>query len=320
MSGPALGVVLPTSGAAATREHVFAVADAAEELGFRSVWAFQRLLYALESKNQHVFLRGTTGGWPKIFERVLDPLQVLAMVAARTSRVRLGTCVINLPYYTPVVLAKELTTLDVMSGGRVDLGAGIGWSSDELAAVGVPTAGRGRRGDEFIRCLRTIWNDDVVAFDGEFYRVPPSRIEPKPIQRPGPPVLVGGYSEAGLRRAVQHGDGYIVGAVPLDKAAELLARLAELRAEAGRTGPFRIATRIDVPLGPPGEERPPGAVIDQLRSDLVRYGELGATDIYLDHNQAVAAAPDERTGRAVIDRVLAVLEAVAPVSAPTGAG
>ena len=121
-----LGFSLPTAGAWATPENQIRVARQAEALGYHSLWVFQRLLYALEPKNEYPPVPGKT--WPKPFERVFDPIVTLAYVAAATSRIRLGTSVLIMPFYTPVVLAKQLATLDVLSGGRLDVGLGLGWS------------------------------------------------------------------------------------------------------------------------------------------------------------------------------------------------
>ncbi|MBI3634644.1 MAG: LLM class flavin-dependent oxidoreductase [Candidatus Rokubacteria bacterium] len=168
-----LGVALPVAGAWATPENQVRVARTAERLGYHSVWVFQRLLYALEPKNEYPPVPGPV--WPKAFERVVDPIVTLAYVAAATSRVRLGTSVLLMPYYTPVMLAKQLATLDLVSKGRLDVGLGLGWSQDEYDAVGVPYRQRGRRGDEFLRALKAIWTQDIVEFEGEFYRTCRSR-------------------------------------------------------------------------------------------------------------------------------------------------
>ena len=145
----------------------------------------------LEPKNEYPPVPGKV--WPKPFERVFDPIVTLAYVAAATQRIRLGTSVLIMPFYQPVVLAKQLATLDVLSGGRLDVGLGLGWSQDEYEAVGVPFKQRGRRADEFLRCLDAIWTQDVIEFHGEFYNVPRSRVEPKPVQKPRPPITIGGY-------------------------------------------------------------------------------------------------------------------------------
>src|SRR2546426_4062863 len=165
--------------------------------------------------------------WPKAFERVFDPIVSLAYVAGATKRVRLGTSVLIMPYYTPILLAKQLATLDVVSGGRLDVGLGIGWSEDEYDAVGVPFRRRGRRADEFPRCLKAIWTDDVVEFAGGFSQGPPSKIEPKPVQKPHPPITIGGYSPVGITRAVTLRDGVNGGGTARHRCAPPGAPLRE---------------------------------------------------------------------------------------------
>ena len=158
-----LGVALPVAGAWGTPDNAIRIAQRAEALGYHSLWVFHRLLYALVPKNDYPPAPGQS--WPKAFERVLDPVVTLAYVAAAGRRIRLGISVLIMPYYTPIVLAKALTTLDVLCRGRLNVGLGIGWSKDEYDAVGVPYRQRGKRADEFLRCLRAIWTDD-------FCRVP----------------------------------------------------------------------------------------------------------------------------------------------------
>jgi alkanesulfonate monooxygenase SsuD/methylene tetrahydromethanopterin reductase-like flavin-dependent oxidoreductase (luciferase family) len=131
-----LGFSLPIAGDWATPENQIRVARQAESLGYHSLWVFQRLLYALEPRNEYPPIPGKL--WPKPFERVFDPIVTLAYVAAATTRIRLGTSVLIMPFYSPVMLAKQLATLDVLSAGRLNVGLGIGWSEDEYEAVGVP--------------------------------------------------------------------------------------------------------------------------------------------------------------------------------------
>ncbi len=198
-----LGFSLPVAGAWATPANQVRVAQEAERLGYHSLWVLQRLLFAVAPQNDYPPMPGQP--WPSAFESVADPVVSLAFVAGATSRIRLGTSVLCMPYYTPVMLAKQLATLDRVSSGRLDVGLGIGWSRDEYDAVGVPFEKRGRRGDEFLACLKAIWTQDPVEFHGEFYRVPRAFVRPRPVQVPHPPITVGGFSIAGVRRAVTHG-------------------------------------------------------------------------------------------------------------------
>jgi probable F420-dependent oxidoreductase len=180
-----LGWALPVAGAWATPENQVRTAQHAERLGYSGLWVLQRLLYALDPKGPYPPLPNQP--WPKMFESVMDPIVALAYVAGQTSRIRLGTSVLIMPYYSPILLAKQLATLDQVSNGRLDVGLGLGWSEDEFDASGVSFKQRGRRGDEFLRCLKTIWTEDVVEFHGDFYHVPRSRVLPKPRQTPHPP-------------------------------------------------------------------------------------------------------------------------------------
>src|SRR6266446_4328304 len=249
-----LGFSLPTAGAWATPENQIRVARQAETLSYHSLWVFQRLLYALDPKNEYPPVPGKT--WPKPFESVLDPIVTLSYVAAATSRIRLGTSVLIMPFYTPVVLAKQLATLDVLSGGRLDVGLGLGWSEDEYEAVGVPYKARGRRGDEFLRCLDMIWTQDVIEFHGEFYHVPRCRVEPKPVQKPRPPITIGGYGRTVVKRAVELADGFNGGNVPMASVAPLVREVREAAAARGKDparlhivcrGSYRV---LETPQGP----------------------------------------------------------------------
>jgi len=287
-----LGFSLPTAGEWATPENQIRLARQAEALGYHSLWVFQRLLYALEPKNEYPPVPGRL--WPKPFERVFDPIVTLAYVAAATSRIRLGTSVLIMPFYAPVVLAKQLATLDVLSGGRLHVGLGIGWSQDEYEAVGVPFKHRGRRADEFLRCLDAIWTQDVTEFHGEFYHVPRARVEPKPVQKPRPPITIGGYGSSVVRRAVELGDGFNGGNVPLDKVAPLVQEVREAATLRGRDpaklhivcrGTYRVH---DAPQGK--DRRPLWGALDEIREDIQRYAQAGLTELFLEGNFAPGGA------------------------------
>jgi probable F420-dependent oxidoreductase len=311
-----LGFGLPVAGGWATPENMMAVAREAESLGYHSLWTVQRILYPSRPRNEYAGSPGAS--WPAYFESVADGLVALAYVAAATSRIRLGTAVVNVPYYSPVMLAKQLATLDVVSGGRLTVGAGLGWSEDEYAATGVPFKGRGRRMDECLRCLKLAWTEEVVEFEGEFYEIPASRIDPKPVQRPHPPVLVGGYSAAALRRATSLADGYIGGNVPLADLAVVIGRLRAAAREAGRDADglpivARGAVSLrDEPAGP--GRRPLFGTLDEVREDVDRYREIGLTELFLDLNfdeRVAAPNADPDAALALARRLLAEL-------APTG--
>jgi len=302
-----LGFSLPMAGSWATPQNQILVAQRAESLGYHSLWVFQRMLYPIKPQNDYPPLPGQP--WPKSFERVMDPLVSLAFVAAVTSRIRLGTSVLIVPYYTPVMLAKQLATLDIVSGGRLDVGLGLGWSKDEFDAVGVPHQGRGKRADEFLRCLKAIWTEDPVEFKGEFYSVPRARVEPRPVQRPHPPITIGGYGPTVIRRAVTY-DGFNGGNVPLGQVAPLVKEIKAAAEAAGRDpATLQIVSRGSfqlhaTPIGP--DRRPLWGSLAEIRQDVERYAEAGLTELFLEANF------DPRG--VTLEGALEVLEALAPGS------
>lgn len=168
-----------------------AVASRAEALGYASLWTFQRVLHpvARDLGPAH--------------QDVHDSVVALAYVAAHTERIGLGTATICAPFIAPGLLAKATASLDVLSGGRLTVGLGLGWLPEEYTAANVPYERRGPRMDEYLRCLHALWTDDPVEFAGEFYAVDRSHVGPRPLQRPHPPVLLGGTSAPLLRRAGQ---------------------------------------------------------------------------------------------------------------------
>ena len=300
-----LGFSLPMAGAWATPDNQILVAQRAEALGYDSLWVFQRLLYAVKPQNDYPPLPGQP--WPKAFERVMDPLVSLAFVAGVTQRIRLGTSVLIMPYYTPVMLAKQLSTLDVVSRGRLDVGLGLGWSMDEFDAVGVPYAARGRRGDEFLRCLTAIWSEDPVEFSGEFYRVPRARVEPRPMQMPHPPITIGGYGPTVIRRAVTY-DGFNGGNVPLKQVAPLVADIKAAAKQVGRdASALQIVSRgtFQLHASPQGKDRRPlFGSLEEIREDIGRYAEAGLTELFLEANF------DSRG--TTLEQSIEVMEAMAP--------
>jgi probable F420-dependent oxidoreductase len=227
-----------------------------------------------------------------------------------TSTIRLGTAVLIMPYFTPILLAKQLATLDLVSGGRLDVGLGIGWSEDEYEAVGVPFRQRGRRGDEFLRCLKAIWTEDPVEFAGEFYRVPRAQVEPHSVQQPHPPILIGGYGETVIDRVVPFGDGFLGGNVRLERVQPLIQKLAEAAERARRDprtlhivcrGSFRLQSQ------PQGTgRRPLWGTLAEIQEDLLRYAEAGVTELFLEANFNVE--PDQ------VERASEAMEALAPAT------
>ncbi|MBI4638861.1 MAG: LLM class F420-dependent oxidoreductase [Candidatus Rokubacteria bacterium] len=301
-----LGFGLPVAGAWATPDALERLARRAEALGYHSLWVFQRLLYPLRPRNEYYGAPGRA--WPEAFRSVLDPLVALAFVTAVTRTIRLGASVLVIPFYSPVVLGKQLATLDVLSRGRLDVGLGLGWSLDEYEAAGASWARRGARADEFLQCLKTVWTEEEPEFHGEFYSVPRARIEPRPVQKPHPPLLIGGYSDGVFRRAATLADGYTGGNIPLHEIAAVVARLRGAAERAGRDpATLAVVCRGAFTLTPhpggPGRRALTGS-IEELREDIRRYAECGVTELFLD--------PNFQPGPPSPERVLEQMEALAP--------
>src|SRR5918992_2487783 len=198
-----IGLRLPQTGSNhASKESIVYLAKQAENAGFRSLWVLERLLWPINPQNPYPGTRD--GKFPDDWQYIFDPLETLAFVAANTSKITLGTSVIDMLFHNPVILARRFTTLDVLSEGRIIAGLGIGWSRDEYQVSNVPFSNRGKRADEFIQALKRIWTDDVVEFKGQFYNIPASKIGPKPIQKPHIPIYLGGFSPNTYSRIVNY--------------------------------------------------------------------------------------------------------------------
>jgi probable F420-dependent oxidoreductase len=208
-------------------------AKALEDMGFASLWLPDHVVVFEEYAPNYGYSEnglppyGPRQGW-------FDPLFGLAAMAATTSRIRLGTNCLILPERNPVVLAKEVAALDHLSGGRIDLGVGLGWSPEEFAAVGVPYENRGARCDDYISAMTCLWTDEVATYDGEFVSFTGAVQLPKPVQSPRPPVIIGGQSPAALRRAATLGDGWSSWMLPPDEIEDTLAGLDAECEKAGR--------------------------------------------------------------------------------------
>jgi probable F420-dependent oxidoreductase len=299
-----LGVAVPVSGSWAAPENCVEVARTAEALGYTSLWTFQRLLSPLE---------GDVAVLAPPYRSVLDPLATLAFLAGHTSTARLGVAVVNMPYYAPIVLAKLLTTIDRLSHGRLDAGLGIGWLPEELEATGVPAARRGARADDFIRCLRAIWIDDVVEYEGDFYRVPRCRVDPKPVQQPHPPLLLGGTAPAALRRAGRVAAGWISSSrADLSGIGDSIAVVRAAAVEAVRDPDgLRLVCRGAVRVRT-GERAPLVGTIEEIRADLDDLAAKGVTETFVDLNFDPEIGSPDADPAVSMRRARDVLEALAP--------
>lgn len=238
-----IGLNLPHYGSLTSPEAVTGVSRAAETLGFDSLWTGDRLLSPLVPSDRYP---GGDGTMPAEMSTYLDPLTALTFAAAGTSRIRLGTSTLNAPWYPPVLLARTLTTIDVFSRGRLDVGLGLGWSRDEYTATGVPWRGRGERLDEIIDVLEAVWAAPVVGHEGVHFRVPDSRIEPKPVQRPRPPILLAGLRPQATTRIARRADGWLAVGLPLPYLRSLWDKIrSEAEAYGRDPGTLRMVQRLN---------------------------------------------------------------------------
>lgn len=267
-----VGFSVPVAGQWATPENQLAVAGLAEELGYRSLWTLQRILNSADPADTS-------------YRDVPDPLLTLAYLAGHTSTVRLGVAVLNLPFVSPALLAKQTATLDRLSHGRLDLGLGLGWLPSEFVASGVSTARRGARALEFLDVLTALWTGHAGPFDGEFYQLPEVALSPTPVQRPRPPILLGGASEAALRRAGRLADGWI--SASRHDPHQLAPAIATVRAAAEEAGRDPSALRFvcRVATGPlHGAQSPLGGSYQQIRGASAWLAEQGVTELFYDPN------------------------------------
>ncbi len=227
--------VIPPYGIGPVEESAFAVAFAqtAEEYGFESLWVVEHVVMAVEYTS--VYPYDPSGRSPFTADVPQpDPLLWLSYVAAATKRIRLATGVLILPQRNPLILAKELASLDRLSGGRMELGIGMGWVREEAVALGTDFDTRGRRAVEYVAAMRALWREPVASFHGEFVNFHGVVSRPRPLQAGGVPIVVGGHTRAAARRAGRLGDGFFPLGVSADKLAALRATMSDSAREHGR--------------------------------------------------------------------------------------
>jgi probable F420-dependent oxidoreductase len=295
-----LGFALPHVGPVATKENVRAVALEAEKLGYNSLWTLERTLMPVNPKT--IYPGTPDGKLDPQYERVLEPLGVLTYVAAITDRIRLGTSVINLPFYNPLMLGKRIATLDQLSDGRVTLGIGMGWSEDETDAVNVPYKQRGRVFEEMIHALKAVWGPDPVEFHGTYFTIPASVVGPKPVQKPHPPLITGAFYPKALDRAGRLTDGFTGCCVPVDILINSMQSVKEAARRAGRNPDEMsvvircLVTRTDKPVEGPTRAVAVGTW-EQIQEDMLRLQEAGVDEAFFD----VSFQPDNTDQRSVLD-------------------
>ncbi|MGH9839727.1 MAG: LLM class F420-dependent oxidoreductase [Blastocatellia bacterium] len=244
----------------------------------------------------------------RVAQRAYEPLTVLAFAAACTSTIRLGTTVIIAPYRNPLVTAKMLSTLDVLSGGRVTAGMGVGWMEEEFKALGVPFEERGARSDEYIAAIKALWTQDQPEFHGQYVRFENIAFEPKPVQQPHIPIWIGGNSKSAIRRAVALGDGWHPTRLLVEDVKAGVAYLKDVYEQQGRD-PRTLMITARLPLkfydGPEAEakRRPLLGSTQKIIDDIGEYRDAGVQYIVLD---TFYSAPELE--RETAESILATME------------
>jgi probable F420-dependent oxidoreductase len=280
------GIGVPNLSYIDPTDTILRLAQAAQDLAFDSVWVSDHVFIPYELEPNYPYSATGRLGL-NATDHVLDPLTTLAFLAGIVQTPRLGISVLIIPYRNPIVTTKMLVTLDVFSGGRVILGAGVGWMPEEFKALQASYADRGQVTDEYIQVFRELCTADKPVFEGQHYQLSNIGFYPKPVQKPHPPVWIGGYSQSALRRAARLGDGWHpsnLDPVTLAQKREVLRRLC---VEAGRDpDSLTISTRVNnVAFGDSGDTvgRPaplsgtPQQIIDNIR----RYADAGVSHIVL---------------------------------------
>jgi probable F420-dependent oxidoreductase len=227
-----VGFALPHQGPVATRENMRLVATEAERMGYDSLWTNERLLVPVNAKTPYP--GNPSGVLDDEYKTHIDHLTAMTYVSAITERVRLGVSVINIPWYNPVLLAKRLAAMDVLSNGRITVGVGLAWSEDECDAANVPYRQRGRIGEEAIECLLAVWGPDPVEYHGKYFNLEPAYIGPKPVQQPHPPLLVGAFVPKALDRAGRLADGFTGCCAPVNALISMMGEVKQAAADRGR--------------------------------------------------------------------------------------
>ena len=252
-------------GTGAQRDVIDAVARAAESLGFSTLWAGEHVVMIDEPESRYPYSPDGRIAVPADADW-LDPLVGLSFAAAATSTIRLATGVLLLAEHNPVLLAKQAASVDVLSGGRLTLGVGVGWSAEEFAALGVPFARRGKRLDEYVAAMRTLWREDVASFHGEFVKFDRVRVNPRPRNDRRVPIFLGGNGDKALARVAAFGDGWYGFNLKPEEVEERLKTLRLLCRETGRDE-RELQTAVALSDGHPAQRE--------------RLAELGVDEVVL---------------------------------------
>lgn len=282
MTAVKLGVHLPVAGPDASPDVIAQVAVEAERVGLDSVWSWERLM----RPTVPIALGGAGGpimDAPAAFGNVYDPIETLTYVAAMTSRIIVGTSVLDALFQSPIILARRLATLDRFSEGRLVAGIGQGWMDQEFEAAGVSMKRRGAGFEEHIAAMRAVWGPDPVSFEGRFYRIPESDIGPKPVRPAGPTVIVGAASPAAVERVGRLGLGLTLVIFDWDTVRATVETFRDAATTAGHDAdslPVMLQVNGTVTAEPIEERGPLLGSPEQVAADLEQAERLGVEHVY----------------------------------------
>ena len=297
-------------GRLATRDHILELAALAEASGLESLWVADHVIFPVTLTSTYPY--SATGAFPidMTQEPLLEPLATMGVLVGATRRVKIGTAVLVMPYRHPVLLARMLVTLDVLSGGRTLLGAGVGWLAEEFAALGArPFTARGRVTDECIEIVRRICQGGEVMFQGEHYQLDPVVSSPGSVQRPHPPILIGGTSNAALQRTVRVGDGWLSTGLRPERLRARLSTLQKLcEAQGRRFADLSLSHKLfinigEARIGADGSRDAGTGSQAEIVDDLRRLADLGYSRIIVRYRGS--DAQEQRTQlRIFIDHII----------------
>ncbi|WP_328356131.1 TIGR03619 family F420-dependent LLM class oxidoreductase [Streptomyces sp. NBC_00445] len=289
-----IGLAAPQYGLFTDRSTISGLAADIEAMGFDSLWVADRALVPVRPRDPYP----DGGPVPEEFRKFLDPIATLSFLAHATQRVRLGTSTLNAPFYSPILLARALTSIDILSGGRLDVGFGLGWSSDEYEAIGVPWPNRGGRLEETLDVLEHVWSGSSAEYKGALWTIGSAHIDTLPVQRPRPPVLLGGFTHTTLARIGRRADGWAGVGLPVPQLAYVVS---EIRQSAEANGRDPDAMRIVVRVNPkvtvdaaPSDDVPGRGTVVQVADYLLAAHEAGADEVLIDLQQTARNADELR--------------------------
>jgi probable F420-dependent oxidoreductase len=305
-----VGLCVPQLGEGLTAELLREFCRRAEAAGYTSLWVQDHFMWPLEPRRGYAGRPGVP--IPPQYRSVLAPTELLAAVATWTSRIRVGTSILVAGNHWPVPLAQRLATIDVLSGGRLVVGLGVGWNAEEHDAAGTDVTTRGDRLEDFVPALLACWGDDPVRHDGPHFRIPPAVVRPKPLQRPRPPLISGLWSAAGLDRTRRLFDGWNPAGMPVEKVAAIVADLDARRPD--HLPPLTVHHRAfaQFPHGPAAD----GGVVERLAAEAEAAAGAGFDDFIIEHNFWAGVA-DPAGWLDVPERFAPVVAAAAGATTPS---